>query len=316
MKAALLLALAPLVAACASMPGATEGTKPMRGGLAAAAFAPDGSILVAGDSYGRLEALDPSTGRSLWSVRAHRGGVRALAFSPDGRSVASVGEDGAATMRATSDGAAAWTVPVSREAVYEYDGVAFSPDGAIVAVAGLDEDVHLFAAADGRVIRSFKTEGSTAVLFTADGRRLLAGSWSSEVAVFDPSTGIQQANWVAPDAFRGVGSGVSVLALSPDGATLAEGDEDGRVRIWETADGKLLREIEGNGAAVVGIGFDTATVIRAVFADGTIATTADGGTTGALTTSPEDRPVTAAALDPLHGRIAWGGWSGRVTITR
>lgn len=293
------LLLALLLAGCATaLPELRH-----EGGLGVAAFAPDGMLLVAGDTTGALVAWDPATGTRSWTAAAHHGCVRALAFSADGSRIASAGEDGSVAAWRAVDGAPLWSVPVSKGAVYEYDGVAFSPDGALVAVSGLDQDVHLLSAADGREVRSFLTEGSTAIHFTADGARVLAGSWSSEVAVFDPSTGIQQANWVAPDAFRGVGSGVSVLALSPDGRILAEGDEDGRVRIWETADGKLLREIEGNGAAVVGIGFDPAFPgfgIGAVFADGT----------GIPAVAPEERPVAWAALDPVHHRIAWGGWAG------
>lgn len=298
-----LLPLALLLAGCATaLPELRH-----EGGLAVAAFAPGGALLVSGDTTGALVAWNPDTGAKAWTAAAHRGAVRALAFSADGSRVASAGEDGVVAAWRASDGGALWSVPVSKGAVYEYDGVAFSPDGALVAVSGLDQNVHLLSAADGREVRSFLTEGSTAILFTADGARVLAGSWSSEVAVFDPSTGIQQANWVAPDAFRGVGSGVSVLALSPDGRILAEGDEDGRVRIWETADGKLLREIEGTGAAVVGIGFDPslpAPGIGAVFADGK----------GIALAAPDERPVTWAALDPVHHRIAWGGWAGVIRL--
>jgi len=301
MKIPLLCAL--LLAGCASaMPELRHD-----GGLGVAVFAPDGLLLVAGDTTGAVVAWDPATGKRTWAAAGHKGCVRALAFSPDGSRVASAGEDGVVAAWRASDGGALWSVPVSTGAVYEYDGVAFSPDGTLVAVSGLDQKVHLLSAADGHQVRAFETEGSTAILFTSDGARVLAGSWSSEVAVFDPATGIQQANWVAPDAFRGVGSGVSVLALSPDGRTLAEGDEDGRVRIWETADGKLLREIEGTGAAVVGIGFDDGfpgAHIGAIFADGT----------GIPGVAPEDRPVTWAALDPVHHRIAWGGWAGVIRL--
>src|SRR5690242_12721693 len=50
--------------------------------------------------------------------------------------------------------------------------------------------------------------------------------------------------------------GVSLLAFSPDGKTLAAaGYEDGRVSLWEAGTGRLLRMLGRHGGEVVSLAF-------------------------------------------------------------
>lgn len=48
---------------------------------------------------------------------------------------------------------------------------------------------------------------------------------------------------------------VSAVAFSPDGALIASGSEDHRVRVWQVATGRLLRRLEGHSSAVTAVAF-------------------------------------------------------------
>jgi RNA polymerase sigma factor (sigma-70 family) len=63
-------------------------------GAHAAAFSPNGKLIVASGPDGRLRGWQAKTGEGPWSFTANKKGVNALAFSPDGETLATAGADG------------------------------------------------------------------------------------------------------------------------------------------------------------------------------------------------------------------------------
>ena len=57
------------------------------------AVSPDGRWWAIGESNGRLQMWDASTGRVLWIRQEHSGSVRSVAFSPDGQRIVSGSDD-------------------------------------------------------------------------------------------------------------------------------------------------------------------------------------------------------------------------------
>ncbi|MBC7264336.1 MAG: hypothetical protein H5T64_08240 [Chloroflexi bacterium] len=56
-------------------------------------------------------------------------------------------------------------------------------------------------------------------------------------------------------AIRSHTAAVRSVAFSPDGAILASGSDDGRVRLWDVASGRELRTLSGHTAAVCSVAF-------------------------------------------------------------
>src|SRR5262249_51762962 len=48
---------------------------------------------------------------------------------------------------------------------------------------------------------------------------------------------------------------VGPISLSPDGTKLAGGGNDGKVKVWNTADGKVLFDMAGHAGPVTGVSF-------------------------------------------------------------
>jgi hypothetical protein len=143
--------------------------------------------------------------------------VSAVAFSPDGQQVAS----GGSRSGAVSTGVA--SLDFSPAGLLAIGGSLISTG---YPVPGAAADVWRLA--DETIVHSF---GGGNVSFSADGTRLLTGGTVREI----PSEAVV--------AQVSGGGGI----LSPDGQTVATGDFDGEVILWDVASGDPLRTLSNGG---------------------------------------------------------------------
>lgn len=128
-----------------------EQHQTLPGNTVAAAFSPDGSLVLTGGWDGPLSLWDARTGKGLRKLEGHRVGVRTVAFSPDGKRAVTAGYD--LTVRL-------WDIETGKQlARYDWQpaegpelpsvkdymlfGTAFTPDGEYVVAAGADGTVRL-----------------------------------------------------------------------------------------------------------------------------------------------------------------------------
>jgi RNA polymerase sigma factor (sigma-70 family) len=168
-----------------------------KGQVVAAAFAPDGKLLVsathdlkAGEADGgrrlkedvidhTLRVWDTAAGKELRRAEAH---VDVLASSPDGKTFASGNQAGEVTL---------WDVATLTPRV----------------VAKLDAAVGALA-------------------FAPDGKTLAAGSQGADLVLYDVATGRARRRLEGQ-------SGIGCLAFAPDGHTLAAGGSDTTILLWD-----------------------------------------------------------------------------------
>jgi RNA polymerase sigma factor (sigma-70 family) len=264
--------------------GKAIGQLPHPADVRRAAFSPDGKTLAVPygtiGQPGRIALWDVESGKLFGTLTGPREAVFALAFSPDGKKLASAGNE--ATIRLwdvdarkeekqirslpstvhqlafTPDGKTLicqgaenrirlWDVANWRERLMA-DGptwliraLAYSADGELLASAS-GNTIWLWRAATDEVVRSFEGHGApvTGVAFSANATALVSGSEDGTIRIWDAKTGKEQHRLTNKE------HRIELLALSPDGATLAAwGSEKPQVLIlWQVRTPEEQRAVE------------------------------------------------------------------------
>jgi WD40 repeat protein len=196
------------------------------------------------DRYG--DPLPKGALARLGSLRfRYEGGTNALVFSPDGKILAAqVGEEillwdmtnGRVKRRIAG---AVTTEHWSCRRAFD-----FSRDGKTLAVVGKDHSIGLWHVSNGERLRRLPLPGKVAygslLRFSPDGRSLAVTVEQSRVCLLDSTTG--KARWQSPDDEKRI---ICDLAFSPDGKTLAVCPATPSLEMWDPANGKCFRRIDG-----------------------------------------------------------------------
>ncbi len=200
--------------------------------------------------------------------------------SADGEFFATWTPDGRVNLRSTVDGRLLDTLIAGPEC----QQVSLSTEGTrLLSVAGNSKrSVHVFNleridatgnelldASDNKSESTVKqlighTGPVGTVRFSPDGKTIAsaANALDSQISLWDVTTGMERA--VLDDAPEELGiasvternrPGVRLLDISPDGKLLASAGEDGLIRIWNLASGRLERRLEGHTGSVISVGF-------------------------------------------------------------
>jgi len=185
------------------------------------------------------------SGREVRRFEGHSRGVRSVALSPDGTLMASGSEDQTVRVWDTRTGRLIRTFEEHTDSVLS---LAFSPDGRLVASAA--NRVKIWEVGTGRVTRDLRRHRQTVngVAFDHTGRFLATVSKDDTLILWDlPARSAH--SWKAHEGEA------RAVDFSPDGKLLASGGDDGAVRIWDAADGALVRELTGHRGVVTGVAF-------------------------------------------------------------
>jgi WD40 repeat protein len=208
----------------------------------AAAFSPDGQSLVTAGERG-INLWDAGSGKTNKYYQTNNSS-RNLAFSPDGNSLLIVSEDWVVQRLelATGQFSEQFTLPGSY-------GYVFSPDDRrLVVNRGLGYGQELWDVEQGIQVTTYKN-CSTDVwfgTFSPDGKYFISGPCLGEngstVYMWDTNTQ-QLVHAFGSVEGSGYGSEWRSAAFSPDGKTLAIGNDIGQIWLWDVGTYKLLNTI-------------------------------------------------------------------------
>lgn len=241
-------------------------------GLNAAVYSGDGRRIatVSNDRTARL--WDVATSRLMTDELPHSGTVRLVALNHDGTLVVTASDDKVVRI---------WRIAVPAESLLTYPhlhsvvDLSFSADGRWLVTANSDKLVQLWDASLATVLMVLSQDRSVeAVALSADRSRLAVAA-AKRIRLWDPNTrdalqlSFEHGETVKDLEFqpggellvagsrdglvRGWGPGgepafewpaeikLRVLAVSPDGATIAAGGEGGEIRVWDVTERALRR---------------------------------------------------------------------------
>jgi RNA polymerase sigma factor (sigma-70 family) len=209
-------------------------------GPTAPVFSPDRRLMAINSVDGEAVLWDRAGAQKHLAARG-----TAVAFAPDSRSLALVGADvGTLAVIDVETGSERWQARLGWGPAGHF---AFSPDGQTIA-AGQGGVLRLFAAATGheRLVSPEAHEGGVSIVrYLPGGRTLLSAGDDGTVRVWDAASGRQQR--VIQEACP-----VNVLAISPDGNTLATAlpsPVEG-VSLWDLTTGLKRQDWPEHGSVV------------------------------------------------------------------
>jgi WD40 repeat protein len=224
------------------------------------AFTPDGACLASSQEKGDVVLWDLRTGREKRRLVGHRDAVFGLAFSGDGKALATGEID--ATIRVWDVASGKELRRRSADRVWAHQAH-FIDKGKGLLVLTHGQRLSRWDLSTGKDILLWEDEqfpvGSIA--FTADGRTAILASINGPHYLRQIDLVRKKEVVPAP----GHHASVSNIAFSPNGklvATVGSGRDDQVVRLWDTATGRLRRELKGHrgGASSLAISPDGKTL--------------------------------------------------------
>jgi WD40 repeat protein/transcriptional regulator with XRE-family HTH domain len=210
-----------------------DGGKPVAtlqghsGAVVGLALSANGRLLVSGGLDGTMRLWEVEGGKALGTLERSTGAVWGVAISADGHTAASGSQDGAIRVWDVESGTPMAILDGHTGAVW---GLGFDADRRTLTSGGLDGTVRLWDTVAGRLLATLQghTGAVWGVAFGREGRLLASSHENGTVRLWDVERG-------EPVAILGSGTGgVYGVTFSADG-TVASGNEDCTVRVWQVS---------------------------------------------------------------------------------
>jgi WD40 repeat protein len=209
--------------------------------VVALAFSAKGNLLACGGGAasedGELKVFDAAAGKLIVEVKnAHSDTVYGVCFSPDGKMLASCGADKFVKV---------FEIP-SGKFVKSFEGhthhvldVGWRNDGKFLASAGADNVIKVWDFEKGEQVRTMTGHSKqiTRLLFVGTGSRIITCSGDQTIRMWNVDSGGTERQFTSGTDF------LYTVAVTPDGAIVAAGGEEGVVRLYNGTNAQLIKQL-------------------------------------------------------------------------
>jgi tricorn protease-like protein len=210
--------------------------------VVAVAFSADGKFFATGGGAptedGEVKVYTADTWELITQIRnGHSDTVYGLCFSPDNKKIATASADKFIKV---------WELP-SGKFIKSFEGhthhvldVGWQADGKYLASAGADNTIKVWDYEKGeqfKTINNAHTKQVTRLLFVGKTPQVATCSGDSTVKFVNVVSGQVTKN------FPGSSDYIYAVSVSPDGAIVATGGEEGIVRMYNGANGQMVRTL-------------------------------------------------------------------------
>jgi WD40 repeat protein len=217
--------------------------------VVALAFSSDGKLLATGGGAptleGELKIIDVGTGKVKFDIKVngHSDTVFGVAFSPDDKILASCGAD---KFVKTYEVATGKYIKSFEGHTHHVMGVGWKGDGKFLASAGADNAIKVWDYEKGEQVRVINGHGKqvTALHFVGKTAQFITCSGDQTVRMWNADNGGNTRNFNAGTDF------LYCVGVSPDGAVVATGGQDGLVRLYNGTSGALIKDLAPPGVVV------------------------------------------------------------------
>jgi len=217
----------------------------------ALAFSPDGQKFASGSADQTVKIWDISSGKELLTYTGHKipyflDYVYSVAFSPDGKSLAS----GTYTIRLID------TKTGNETQTFDGHGkpcrsITFASNGKSIYTTAADNTLKKWDIVTGKEIKSIPIKAQPVALLRDE--KTAVTSYSDN-GVYNAVNYINISDGSLIITFNGqhtMGTGqINSLVISPDGKTVLSGSGDHTIKLWNIADGNLIKTFNGHTGAV------------------------------------------------------------------
>jgi RNA polymerase sigma factor (sigma-70 family) len=214
------------------------------GGVCDLGFSPDGKALATAGGDARFRVWDAATGERRFQVRDADRQDRSVCFSPDDRALLGPGAGSRLALWDSTTGEKVRDIGPSEDVQHPVRFAAFAEGGK--AVLSLDSNSNrcdFWDAQTGKALRSAEAQQGSDIgqpihdtALSPDGTTLAMGVYEggkSAVLLWDVDSGRPLTTLSGP------AGGVTAVAFSPDGKTLASGGGDTSVLLWDVTQARL-----------------------------------------------------------------------------
>jgi serine/threonine protein kinase/WD40 repeat protein len=214
----------------------------------AAAYSPDGRVIVTGAYDGSVKAWDTQTLSELFMLPRHQARLNALAFSSDGRRIVSSSGEASFPPDLSAQGQLIVYDMDEQKLLWNLQGhpaavtcAEFSPDGRWIASGGFGKDMS-----DSGKVRLWDANSNDILAIGRSLARAAVIRWSADQQEVMPILIVR----------RGTASAARSVVFTPDGQQIVSGGQFQTVHLWDVNSGEELQSLSPHSKPIMSIDID------------------------------------------------------------